>query len=131
MPGVAVLPVPSLNLAGKFGPDLHNGTYLPRQPVNLPVDSPTMNNGLSSWSVQEIRELKPLPNRPVRVAQSKDAARDLKTALHAFHVAGTLVSTYTTHPSYAADRITGSAGNNEFLQFYQVRIMPLVSRAAQ
>ncbi|KAG1812891.1 uncharacterized protein BJ212DRAFT_438172 [Suillus subaureus] len=133
MPGVVVLP-PSHSLAG-FGPDTHSGAHLPR-PINLPLDSQTMHNGFSSsGSVLEIKEhAKSTAERSkgfsakaligsarsqMHLAQSRDAAQDPKAALHALYVAANLITTYTNHPSYAADRTKGSPVYNEFLQFLQ------------
>ncbi|KAG1735883.1 uncharacterized protein EDB91DRAFT_1143324 [Suillus paluster] len=135
MPGVVVLPLPSPSLAG-FGPDTHSGTYLPRQPIDPPLDHPTMHNELSSLgSVPEIKELartraerskgfgaKALigsARTQIQTAQSKDAAGEPKAALLAFHVAAALINIYMTHPNYVADRTPGSSGNNEFVRFYQ------------
>lgn len=144
MPGVAVLPLPSPSLAG-FGPDTHSGSYLPRQPIDLPLDPPTMRNDLTSLgTVLEIKELaktraehnskgfsaKTLigsARTQIQRAQSKDAAGEPKAALLAFHIAAALISIYINHPSHAADRIKGSPGNNEFAQFHQ-EIMASLNR---
>ncbi|KAG2057642.1 cysteine proteinase [Suillus hirtellus] len=136
MPGVVVLsPTPSL--AG-FGPDTHstNRTHLPRQLNDPTLNSSTMHNGLSSLgSVQEIKEhakitaerskgfsakaLLGSARSQMHQAQLKDAARDPKAALHALYVAANLMTTYTEHSSYAADRTKGNPNYNEFRQFFQ------------
>ncbi|KAG1850912.1 hypothetical protein F4604DRAFT_1807965 [Suillus subluteus] len=133
MPGVVVLP-PSHSLAG-FGPDTHSGAHLPR-PINPLLNSPTMHNGSSSSvSVQEIKEhAKSTAERSkgfsaksligsarsqMQLAQSRDAARDPKAALHALYVAANLFTTYMNHSSYAADRTKGNPIHHEFLQFFQ------------
>ncbi|KAG1857326.1 hypothetical protein DFJ58DRAFT_726903 [Suillus subalutaceus] len=133
MPGVVVLP-PSHSLVG-FGPDTHSGAHLPR-PINPLLNSPTMHNGSSSSvSVLEIKEhAKSTAERSkgfsaksligsarsqMQLAQSRDAARDPKAALHALYVAANLVTTYMNHPSYAADRTKGNPIHHEFLQFFQ------------
>lgn len=135
MPGVVVLPLPSPSLAG-FGPETHSGAYLHRQPIDPPVDSPTMHNGASSLgSVLEIKErAKSVAERSkgfsaktllgsarsqLQLAQSRDVARDPKAALHAFYIAANLTTTYLHHSDYAADRIKGNPIHHEFLQFYQ------------
>ncbi|KAG1771533.1 hypothetical protein EDD22DRAFT_574345 [Suillus occidentalis] len=135
MPGVVVLPLPSPSFAG-FRPDTHSGTYLPRQPIDPPLDSPNMHNGFSSLgTVSEIKEhaknaaerskgfsakaLIGSARSQMQLAQSRDAARDPKAALHAFYVAANLITTYMDHSSYAADRTKGSPIHNEFLQFFQ------------
>lgn len=134
MPGVVVLPPSHHSLAG-FGPDTHSGAHLPR-PTNPPLNSPTMYNGVSSLgSVLDIKEhAKSTAERSkgfsaktligsarsqMRLAQSKDAGRDPKAALHALYVAANLIAIYTSHSSYAADRTKGSPIYNEFLLFLQ------------
>ena len=139
MPGVVVLPLPSLRLAG-YGPDTRrdNGTYLSRQSINPLVNSPTMQNGSSSLStVSEIKHhatkqaeqnskgvgakaLIGSARSQIQRGQLEDAAGNSKAALRAFCIAASLAS-------LAQKAIEGSKVNNrEFLQFYQVRIIPLV-----
>ncbi|KAG2345801.1 hypothetical protein BDR05DRAFT_89126 [Suillus weaverae] len=143
MPGVVVLPS-SPSLAG-FGSDT---PHLPRQPINPPLNSSTMHNGVSSLgSVLEIKEhAKSTAERSkgfsakaligsarsqLHLAQSREAAGDPKAALHAFYVAVNLITTYMNHSSYAADRTKGSPIHNDFLQSYQVHSMSLVSSTIQ
>jgi ubiquitin carboxyl-terminal hydrolase 8 len=102
-----------------------------------------MHNGFSSsGSVLEIKEhAKSVAERSkgfsakaligsarsqMQLAQSRDAARDPKAALHALYIAANLFTIYMSHSSYAADRTKGSPIHNEFLQFYQVRTMSSV-----
>lgn len=146
MPDVAILPLQSPRLAG-FGSD--NGTYLPRQSINPPLDPPTMQNGPSPLgTVSEIKKhatnlaeqtskgygakaLIGSARSQIQRGQLADAAGSPKTALHAFYVAATLAS-----KAMVGDKIKGGAGSNEgsksnheFVQFYQVRIIPLVYHA--
>ncbi|KAG2137582.1 uncharacterized protein EDB93DRAFT_1253593 [Suillus bovinus] len=134
MPGVVVLS-PSPRLAG-FGPDTHSRAHLSRQLIDPPLNSPTMYNGFSSLgSVLEIKEhakrtaaeckgfsaksLIGSARTQMHLAQSKDAARDTKAALHALYVAANLITTYMNHSNYATDRAKKGPIHNEFLQFFQ------------
>ncbi|OAX40329.1 cysteine proteinase [Rhizopogon vinicolor AM-OR11-026] len=134
MPGVAVLPPPSPRLAG-FGPDTHNGTYLPRQSINSSVDSPAMQNGSSSLgTVSEIktraknlaeqtskgigaRALIGSARSQIQRGQLEDTAGHPKAALYAFHIAANLAK-----KSMDIDKIKGGAsdeGNKSIVQFFE------------
>lgn len=60
----------------------------------------------------------------IQRGRSEDAAGSPKTALHAFYIAATLAS-----KAMADKSLSGNKNNHEFIQFYQVRIIPLAHHA--